>query len=357
MPPFPAPETTDSGPMTTPPVFRTIIDVPANPRRIDHDKAALVVGSCFGEHMGSCLDSFHFPVCVNPTGVLYNPLSIAGAVERILAGREYTANEVFFDRGQWKSFEHHSRFNAATAEECLDKVNRSMRRAFDALERLGSVMLTFGTAFVYRRVSDGRVVTNCHRLPPSRFTRALAGIEEIVAACRGLLDTLYERFPELNVIMTVSPVRHLRDNPHENQVSKAHLMAAVYELERLYPGVYYFPSYEIMMDELRDYRFYDAGMTHPAPVAIDYLWRRFVEACVAPRSTRFIEAYTPVLTARSHRIENPASGETRAFAQGQLACVARLEEEYPEVRLEADRAHFESLVPSGSGEGPEGETR
>jgi hypothetical protein len=302
------------------------------------------MGSCFGEHIGSRLEEYRFALRLNPTGVLYNPLSIARALERVLDRRLFTADEPFFDRGEWKSFEHHSRFNAPTKEEFLDTANHSIRQAAQILERPGTVVLTFGTAFVYRLASDGRVVANCHRLAHERFTRTLASIEEIVAVCRTLLDRLYERFPALNVIVTVSPIRHLRDNPHENQVSKAHLMAAVYALERLYPALYYFPSYEIMMDELRDYRFYDSSMTHPAPLAIDYIWHRFTEACIAARSTRFIEAYAPLLGARAHRLRDSASEASRSFAAQQLARLQRLNTEFPGVRLDADRAYFESLA-------------
>ncbi|MBD3316159.1 MAG: GSCFA domain protein [Chitinivibrionales bacterium] len=334
----------------SPSPFRTIVDFSPNSLRIDHDRAVLLVGSCFSEHIGSRLGDFRFRLCSNPTGVLYNPLSIVKAIHRVLEGREYTQEEMFHDRGQWKSFDHHSRFNASTVEKCLDRANNSLRRAGGALDSLGTLILTFGTAFVYRLASDERVVANCHRLPHTNFTRSLAGVGEIVTSCRELLSILYERDANLNVIFTVSPVRHLRDSPHENQVSKSHLITAVYELERLFPNAYYFPSYEIMMDELRDYRFYDSDMVHPSSVAIDYLWERFTESCISPRGIRFIKAYAPILKACEHRIQDLDSESTRSFAKGQLDRIDRLNNEFPEVSLRNDRIYFESLASAGPGE-------
>jgi len=187
--------------------------------------------------------------------------------------------------------DHHSRFSSPTKEECLNAINRQYIAGAESLKNLDVLILTFGTAFVYQLTENGKTVANCHKQPRGLFTRKLLSVEEIVREYKEILGQIYRLRPKCLCIATISPVRHLRDNPHENLVSKSTLACAVHELEKAFPELYYFPAYEIMMDELRDYRFYEKDMAHPNGVAIDYIWEKFVDACVDDKSKRFIVEY------------------------------------------------------------------
>ena len=326
------------------PPFRTYVDFSGNTKRITHNSNIISIGSCFSENIALILKEFLFKICINPTGILYNPLSISKALRRLLSGNKYTRDELFTHEGIWKSFDHHSHFNAETWQKCLQKINESFKNACSVISHHDTLIITLGTAFVYYNRDNGNPVANCHRLPNNNFQRSLLTVTEIVTDYTELFDQLYKKFPEINIIITVSPVRHLRDNPHENQVSKAHLLAAIYELEKTFTKLYYFPSYEIIMDELRDYRFYKEDMIHPAPVAIDYLWTRFVEACVSEESKEFISHYQPILNAKKHTIKEYNSESVNSFGKKQLEYINTLEEKYPGISFSDDKEYFASLI-------------
>ncbi len=331
-------------PENLPHLFRTTIPVPENPRKIEHTHTILSIGSCFSEHIALRLKDFLFRTCINPTGILYNPASISQAIRAILSGKSYSRKDLFLHEGLWKSFDHHSDFNGKTPQKSLEKINSAMKEAIICIEKLDVLIITFGTAFVYRKKDTARLVANCHRLPNNAFQRSLLSIHEIVTDYTGLFSELYKRLPGITIIVTVSPVRHLRDNPHENQVSKSHLISAVYELESIFSALYYFPSYEILMDELRDYRFYSDDMAHPAPIAFDYIREKFLSACVSKKSRDFISDYIPVYQAKEHHIKDSSSERTVRFAQKQIKYIDTLETRYPEISLTGDKEYFSSLL-------------
>lgn len=324
--------------------FRTPVTVRENRVKIDHTSSILSIGSCFSEHIAQRLKAFLFNPCINPMGILYNPASISHSLQRILTQKKYSEEELFLYEGVWKSFDHHSRFDGSTPEECLQKINNRLSEAIRYMARLDTLIVTLGTAFVYHKKDTGQLVANCHRLPHDTFTRSLLAADDIIAAYTTLLQNLYDQFPAINIIITISPVRHLRDNPHGNQISKAHLLAAVYELEARFPGLYYFPSYEIMMDELRDYRFYDIDMIHPAPLAVEYIWERFLTACISQKAREFITQYRQVLQAKSHAVRGNNREQLRSFVQKQLAYLHTLEEKFPEISFTEDNTYFKSLL-------------
>jgi hypothetical protein len=324
--------------------LRTRVACRSNRLRITHTQHILSLGSCFAEYMAARLTVYRFTVCSNPTGTLYNPLSIASTIDRIESRRLFCEHELFEHEGVWSGYAHHSRFDAPNPEACLATMNQSLVAAIDAFNRMQTCIITFGTAFVYREKSAGFVVTNCHGLPHDRFTRSLAPIDEIVRDCNGFLSRLYAAKPGLNVILSVSPVRHLRDDAHENQVSKAHLIAAIHELQAAFPALYYFPAFEIVMDELRDYRFYAADLVHPSETAISYIWQRFQEACLDASSRQFISRYTPILTARNHTVSAPWSAKARSFARAQTQEVHALQQAYPGVNFSDDLAYFSAML-------------
>ena len=226
----------------------------------------LMLGSCFTTEVGQLLAADGLDVCINPTGNVYNPLSAAKTLVNLARGRRYDADELIEVQGLWRSLDHHTRLAAPTPEEAIEKINRSMEIGGEALSRATDVIITFGTAYVFER--RGEVVCNCHKLPDREFIRRRLSVDEIVNAWQPLI----EQFSDKRFIFTVSPIRHKADGLHGNQLSKATLLLAIDSFK----GADYFPAYEIMIDELRDYKFYAADEVHPAPEAVEIIHRRFL---------------------------------------------------------------------------------
>lgn len=226
----------------------------------------LMLGSCFTTEVGQLLAADGLDVCINPTGNVYNPLSAAKTLVNLARGRRYDANELIEVQGLWRSLDHHTRLAAPTPEEAIEKINRSMEIGSEALSRASHVIITFGTAYVFER--RGEAVCNCHKLPDREFIRRRLSVDEIVNAWQPLI----EQFSDKRFIFTVSPIRHKADGLHGNQLSKATLLLAIDSFK----GADYFPAYEILIDELRDYKFYAADEVHPAPEAVEIIHRRFL---------------------------------------------------------------------------------
>jgi hypothetical protein len=325
--------------------FRSVVPVARNPRLLDTGQPIVCIGSCFVEAMGRRLQSSHLDVDLNPTGILYNPAVIAAALRRIVSGAPWVSSDLFAHAGLWRSWDHDTSFTASSRRAALREMNKRLRLAHQRIERLNTLILTFGTAFAWRLNDGDRLVANCHTLPGDRFTRSLTPMNEIVDDFAPVLDQLYLARPHLNVILTVSPVRHLRNDAHENSVSKAHLMAAAHALESRFPQLYYFPAYEIVMDELRDYRFYERDYAHLTGEAEDYIWQRFCEACLSPRAQRLVAEMAPLVRAMEHRVLKPRTDATKAFARSQIALVDKIEQRYEGLSLSDERAYFRRLLP------------
>ena len=324
--------------------FRTVVPIKKLPVLISHRTVLLSVGSCFAERIGALLQTYRFPVTNNPTGVLFNPLSIEHALRRLLENRRFGPEDLFFHQDRWHGFEHHSDFNGSDRDLVLKAMNESFDRAIEALLRANALMLTFGTAAVYRHVRTDRVVANCHKLPHTEFERRLVSAAEIVDKYTRLFADLLANRPDLRIVLTVSPVRHLRDDSHENSVSKARLIDAVFELESRFKQVSYFPAYEIMMDDLRDYRFYDRDMAHPNDLATGYIWERFCESCVCEESRAFMSKYEPVVQAMAHRVTGPKSAAAREFAQMNIDRLRELGRAWPGIDVRPAEDHFSAML-------------
>ncbi|MBD3321306.1 MAG: GSCFA domain protein [Chitinivibrionales bacterium] len=325
------------------PSFRTIVEPARSTHTIELHHTLFCAGSCFAENIGSMLISLHADICMNPTGVLYNPFSVCGMIRRIIAGKRYDGNELFESGGFWRSFDHHTRFCEPDKTKCLQAINTAFESARTAIRKTDFCLLTFGTAFVYKIKDRKRIVANCHKLPHNRFERILLTPQEIFEQCCTTFDMLIHIRPDIRIIITISPVRHLRDNPHENCISKSHLFAALHELEKKYGNLSYFPAYEIMMDELRDYRFYEADMTHPNETAVAYIQSRFQKAFLSDRFNNYIRSFTPVLKAVQHRFHTISSEAIAGFATSQLNAIRELEQQYPEIDFSREKEHFKSL--------------
>ena len=261
------------------PNLTTPVIAPQMPFSVDYSTGIVSLGSCFADEIGDRLQEADFHVEQNPFGALYNPASIAAAVRRLMEDRPIGMEDLVEHEGLWHSWHHHGSFSRSTAEETLAACNDRLHQAHEALKEASLLMVTFGTAWVFER--EGGIVANCHKLPPQMFVRRRMTVEEIVALWQPLLQELAAYYPKLNVLFTVSPIRHLADGAHGNQLSKSALLLAVNELVGN-ARCHYFPSYEIVLDELRDYRFFDEKMTHPTPLAVDVVWERFQRATMLP---------------------------------------------------------------------------
>ena len=308
--------------------FRTKVDLPVNVPLIHHSDRLMLWGSCFTENMGKLFIDNKFRCDVNPFGVLYNPLSIAEALGQVLHRKRYEESDLKRERSVWYSLMHHSSFSSGSAEECLKKINTRLQRAEEAIAETQWMVFTWGTSWVYEWKETGGIVGNCHKLPERLFTRRILKVEEIVEAYGALIEELLLLNPRMHCLFTVSPIRHIKDGMHGNQVSKAVLLLAIQRLTEQYPSCLYFPSYEIMMDELRDYRFYADDMVHPSSVAIDYLWECLGKTFFSPSAWEFLKAWEKVRKGLEHRPFDAQSGQYRRFLSQILLNIEELKEKF-----------------------------
>lgn len=305
--------------------FRKKVELPVGEVEIRHSDKLLLWGSCFVENMAGRLMAGKFDCRLNPYGVLYNPLSIAVAMDRLLTGYVYTQADLLAYRGLWCSLMHHGSFSDADPGRCLARIRAASEDAAAFLKEADWLLVTFGTARVYEWKETGQVVGNCHKLPERQFVRRLAGVDEIVCTYAALLDRLHALNPRLQVLFTVSPIRHARDGMHGNQLSKAVLLLAVDRLCSQRTDCHYFPAYEILLDELRDYRFYAEDMLHPSPTAVAYIWQRFCQSYMSEHSRQYLREYEQILKGLTHRPSHPDSPQHKAF-------IANLETKREELR-------------------------
>lgn len=262
---------------------------------IEHDKPVIMLGSCFADNIGNRMREDLFDVEVNPFGTLYNPASIYSSFNDIIECRQYNAGDLFFYEGRYHSFSHHSRFSGTDVDLVTEKINARIKSAHSKLKKANVICITFGTAYVYSLVKTGKIVSNCHKLPQSSFSRSLMTVDDIVEMWLPLMGRLHDINPEMKLVFTVSPIRHMADGAHGNQVSKSTLLLAVDRLVSTRQDVaLYFPAYEIMMDDLRDYRFYAEDMIHPSSVAVNYIYSKF--------SKSFFDKKTEILAGECRKV-------------------------------------------------------
>ena len=308
------------------------VELPKRELEISYATKQMIMGSCFAENIGKRLVACKFPVMLNPFGILYNPLSIAAALRRIVGGELFTEGspELAFHGERWHSMLHHGDFSCRDKGGLLSVVNDSLERARQHLSGLNLLTLTFGTAYVYRRKSDNMVVGNCHKIPGTEFTRSLLSVDEVVDATAGAFEQVRACSGDAKLLLTVSPIRHIRDGAHGNQVSKAVLLLAVEELKRCFPGkVFYFPAYEIVLDELRDYRFYAEDMVHPSETAAGYVWECFRNAYFSGATDNLASQIEELSRALSHRPFDAEAQAYKDFKQKLLSKIEALKEKHP----------------------------
>ena len=299
--------------------FATKIGIEPLEKRVDYSHKLFFMGSCFAAEIGAKLKTMRFDIMVNPFGVLYNPSSIALSFDRLEISRPFEAEELIKSGDIYKSFMHGSEFAAMSEEDFLCRNNAILTAASAHFRESGWISVSLGTSWVYREMSSGKVVSNCHKLPSSCFRREILSVDEIVAS----LSSIIERYPEKDWIFTVSPIRHWKDGAHGNQLSKARLLLAIECLLDKYGNVHYFPAYELMMDELRDYRFYADDMLHPSSLAIEYIWERFKEFAIDSGCNSRMQKIAALNLMYNHR---PIFSESKEYRQF-LEKIGKLEKE------------------------------
>lgn len=323
----------------------TRVTMPPRLPRVHQQMKLLMMGSCFATEMGTRLQKAKFPCLLNPFGVVYNPLSMAEALHQLMEGRRYGPDDLYPHQGLWHSSMHHGDFSAPSLPACLERINSRMEQGEAWVREADVLVLTWGTAYVYSEKETGRVVNNCHKLPESCFSRRRLTVEEIVDTWRQLVEALLPRRPQRQLLLTVSPIRHLRDGLHDNQLSKATLLLAADELVRSFPeSVSYFPAYELLTDELRDYRFYADDLTHPSSLAVDYVWRAFVKNCFTREAVQIMETAGEIGKALQHRPLHPEAGRYKSFLEQTMLKIERLNRKYPYLDLQNERELCHTLL-------------
>ena len=290
------------------------------------------------------MQELKFRTEVNPFGVVYNPLSVKNSLEILLQKRKLSENDLHFNNHRWFSFYHHSSFSHPEKSLCLSNINSKINSASRFLSEAGFLFITFGTARVFTRIETGEVVSNCHKLPSSAFNRRLLTVDEIVNEYSILLKHLSDKKPDLKVILTLSPIRHWKDGAEGNQISKATLILAVNQLVEMHKNVFYFPSYEIMMDDLRDYRFYADDKIHLSPMAINYIWEKFSRSIFDLETLKLIPRIQKINKALSHTPFDAGSKSYKNFARKTLDEINTLERENQFLKYTEEKDRLLELI-------------
>ncbi|WP_224491507.1 GSCFA domain-containing protein [Robertkochia flava] len=313
--------------------FQTPVPVNKQYPEIGYDSSVVLLGSCFVEHMGDKLGYYNFRSCTNPFGVLFNPYAIANLVERAVAQRGFIPDDTFYADERWNSFEVHSQCSRAQQEVFLDILNTGLSQLHEALHAASHLVITLGTAWVYRHVETNRVVANCHKVPQKAFVKELLDVQEIRLQLERIEHLVRGINTGCRVIVTVSPVRHIKDGVTENQRSKAHLIAALHDFLEDTSDWVYFPSYEILMDELRDYRFYADDMLHPSEMAVEVVWDRFVGSWMSSETLEVMKRVGGIRKGLAHRPFNPEGKAHLAFREKLRLEIQDLTSRYPHMQF------------------------
>lgn len=315
---------------------------------VSHTDQLLLIGSCFTENITAKLCKHKFRAVENPNGILFNPVSVSEALDAYIHNRQITVSDIFEYNETWHSWKHHSRFSAVSAEACVNQINASVNFAGAYLKNANHLLVTLGSAWVYELTDKaanaipGSVAANNHKAPADWFSKRLLGADETFAVLETVLGKLLRMNPQIQVIFTISPVRHLREGVIENNRSKAVLIQAVHELVHTHPQFYYFPAYELVIDDLRDYRFYAEDLVHPNYQATQYVWEKFTDACMSDETRALIKEIAEINLAYQHKPFNPLTTQHQKFLVSYLMKTKALQEQYPWLDFSAELAYFEN---------------
>ncbi|MFC0778889.1 GSCFA domain-containing protein [Flavobacterium sp. HJSW_4] len=316
--------------------FRTQIPISKSNNPIDYNSKVLSIGSCFAENMAEKFDYFKFQNETNPFGIIFNPASIEKLFDRISKQEMFGEKDVFFHNERWHSYDVHSDLSNSDRQELLESLNKAITETYKQIKEATHIIITFGTSWIYRNLEKDEIVANCHKVPQKQFSKELLSAEVIQKSIQNTIEAIQTLNPNVNFIFTISPVRHIKDGFVENQLSKSHLFTALHSI--LKSEIYnlkleYFPSYEIMMDELRDYRFYNEDMLHPNQIAIDYIWKLFSENYVAENDFSIMKEVDEIQKSLRHRSFNPESDQHQKFLAKLQQKIEALGEKQPHIKF------------------------
>jgi hypothetical protein len=336
--------------------FQSPINIQALPEQISYTDKILLTGSCFTEHIGNRLHELKFDVLQNPNGILFDPHSVASSLLSYIQNKRYTETDLIYLNELWQSWQHHSIFSSTSRDECLRMINESQNSAHQFLKDADWIFITLGSSFSYRLTEQagvetaaplstpwkgvGSEVANCHRAPAQWFHKHLMTIEETGVVLDNCIYQLLQFNPKLKIIFTISPVRHIRDGVVDNNRSKARLIEVVHHLVNKFDKLYYFPAYELVIDVLRDYRFYDIDMVHPNYAATEFVLEKFVQYCIDLSSQQLMEEVKKLVTARKHKPFQPETKSHRQFLMSNYEKAKTLQEKYPFLDLKKELTYF-----------------
>jgi hypothetical protein len=324
--------------------LRTTFKIDTSPHRITFGDRVMFIGSCFASSIGTQMERGKMMIMINPAGTVYNPVSVSNTLDSITAGKEFIKDDLYFYDGMWLSFCHYTDFSSEDPEKTLEKINSKLKEASFFLKNSSFLFITLGTARIYRWKKSGLVVSNCHKIPSVQFNSELLSVKEIVDLWTKQLDKLSYLYPKLKIIFTISPVRHLKDGAHGNQISKSVLFLAVEELLNHPSRPQYFPAYELVMDDLRDYRFYDDDMIHPSIPAINYIWEAFSGSYLDDTAIKIWNEALKITKACNHRFNTASISKKKDFAQKMLIRISEIEKDVPAIDFSEEKSYFMSLL-------------
>ncbi len=300
----------------------------------------LLTGSCFTEHIGNFLVENKFNALQNPNGILFDPISVASSLVSYIQNKKYDEADLFYLNETWNSWQHHSRVSAIKKQDCLNGINQSQQQAHDFLKDADWLIITLGSAFTYKLVENLNSVANCHKAPAQNFNKHLNTIDEIISAFDSVIHQLFHFNNKLKIIFTISPVRHLRDGVIDNNRSKARLIEAVHHLVNKFDKLYYFPAYELVIDILRDYRFYDVDLAHPNYAATQFVLEKFSENCFDQPTRELLEEIKKIVIAKKHKPFNPKSSLHKKFLEQQAEKTRRIAAIHPYLDFNEELRYF-----------------
>jgi len=310
--------------------LRTTFGIEPSERKITYNDPVMFIGSCFATSIGRQFELGRMPVMVNPSGTVYNPVSVCNTINSVTEKKIYTYGDLYNYQGSWVSFDHYSDFSSSDRDAILEKINRRSAEALKFISTAGFLFITFGTARVYRWIRSGRIVSNCHKIPSSEFTHELLTVDGITALWIQQLDRLKSLFPGLQVVFTISPVRHWKDGAHGNQISKSCPV--------------YFPAYELVMDDLRDYRFYDDDMLHISEPSVKYIWDAFCKCYFNKTTTDLWHEVSKISRALLHNVNNNDRDQIRNFAENMISRISAISRRNPGINFEKEKKYFQDLL-------------
>ena len=309
---------------------------------IDYDSKILLLGSCFAENIGRKFEYFKFQSTTNPFGIIFNAVSLEKLIRRAVENRTFTENDIFYHNELWHCYEVHSELSHPYKEEFLNNLNLILETTKNQINSLSHCIITLGTSWVYTNIESNEIVANCHKVPQKHFRKELLSINQTEESLQNIVSLVHSLSPKCHFIFTVSPVRHIKDGFVENTLSKAHLIAAIHSvlnrkfstsLELTTQNNIYFPSYEIMMDELRDYRFYGEDMLHPNQTAIDYIWIQFFQNYISESQFGLMNEICSIQKGLQHRPFNPNTESHQKFLNQLDLKIKKIQNQYPFIKF------------------------